>query len=74
MRRPASDYPEVVVSLTDCVVPPPVISSCLRGAQSYDRNPEFNLGAFFTQHTMDCVRDAISELGNLCLVLLILIH
>ena len=60
MPRPAADYPEAVFSLDNCVVPAAVISSCLRGVQSYVRNPEFKLGAFFTQHTMDCVRDAIS--------------
>ena len=60
MRRPAADYPEVVFSLDNCVVPAAFISSCLRGVQSYVRNPEFKLGAFFAQHTMDCVPDAIS--------------
>ena len=62
MRRPATDYPEVNFSLKDCSVPPSMISSCLRGMQSYSyvRNPEFKLGVFFSQHTMDCVRDSIS--------------
>ena len=44
MRRPAADYPEMVFSLDNCVVPAAVISSCLRGVQSYVRNPEFKLG------------------------------
>ena len=60
MRRPAHDYPEVVFSLDDCAVPSPMVSSCLRGVQSYVRNPEFKVGVFFSQHTMDCVRNAIS--------------
>ena len=60
MRRPATDYPEVNFSLKDCSVPASMISSCLRGVQSYVRNPEFKLGVFFSQHTMDCVRDSIS--------------
>ena len=60
MRRPAMDYPEVNISLKDCSVPASMISSCLRGVQSYVRNPDFKLGVFFSQHTMDCVRDAIS--------------
>ena len=37
-----------------------MIPSCLRGVQSYVRNPEFKLGVFFSQHTMDCVRDSIT--------------
>ena len=60
MRRPAIDYPEVNISLKDCSVPAAMIASCLRGVQSYVRNPDFKLGVFFSQHTMDCVRDAIS--------------
>ena len=61
MRRPAIDYPEVNISLKDCSIPASMIASCLRGVQSYVRNPDFKLGVFFSQHTMDCVRDAISE-------------
>ena len=60
LRRPAIDYPEVNISLKDCSIPASLIASCLRGVQSYVRNPEFKLGVFFSQHTMDCVRDAIS--------------
>ena len=60
MQRPAPDYPEVNFSLKDCSVPASLISSCLRGLQSYVRNPEFKLGVFFSQHTMNCVRDSIS--------------
>ena len=60
MRRPAIDYPEVNISLKDCSVPASMIASCLRGVQSYVRNPDFKLGVFFSQHTIDCVRDAIS--------------
>ena len=60
MRRPAFDYPEVNISLKDCSIPASMIASCLRGVQSYVRNPDFKLGVFFSQHTMDFVRDAIS--------------
>ena len=60
MRRPAPGGPEVRVSLDGCVVPAGVVASCLRGVQSYVRGPDFKLGSFFTQHTMDCVRDALS--------------
>ena len=60
MRRPATDYPEVNFSLKDCSVPASIISSCLRGVQSYVRNPEFKLGVFFSQHTLGCARDSIS--------------
>ena len=60
IRRPASEYPDVNISLEGCVVLASVTSSCLRGVQSYVRGPEFKLGAFFTQHTMDCVRDSVA--------------
>ena len=60
MRSPAIDYLEVNFSLKDCSVPASMLPSCLRGVQSYVRNPEFKLGVFFSQHTMDCVQDSIS--------------
>ena len=60
MRRPAIDYLEVNISLKDCSIPASMIASCLRVVQSYVRIPEFKLGVFFSQHTMDCVRDATS--------------
>ena len=60
LRRPTSDYHAVMFSLSDCVVPTSVVTSCLRGVQSYICSSEFKVGSFFTQRTMECVRDAIS--------------
>ena len=35
IRRPTCDFPAVLISLNGCVVPDSVVSSCLRGVQSY---------------------------------------
>ena len=64
MRRPTCDFPAVVFSLNECVVPETVVTSCLRGVQSYVCSPSFKVGSFFTQRTMESVRDAISNARN----------
>ena len=61
IRRPACDFPAVSFSLKDCAVPESVVSSCLRGEQSYVCSANFKVRSLFTQHTMECVRDSISE-------------
>ena len=50
----------MIFSLSDCIVPASEVTSCLRGVQSYVCSSEFKVGSFFTQRTMECVRDAIS--------------
>ena len=60
IRCPACDFPAVIFSLRDCAVPESVVSSCLRGVQSYVCSANFKVRSLFTQHTMECVRDAIS--------------
>ena len=64
MRRPRCDFSAVVFSLNDCVVPESVVTSCLRGVQSYVCSPSFKVGSLFTQRTMESVRDAISSARN----------
>ena len=64
MRRPTCDFPAVVFSLNECVVPESVVKSCLRGVQSYVCSPSFKVGSLFTQRTMESVRDAISKARN----------
>ena len=60
IRRPACDFPAVIISLNDCAVPESVVLSCLRGVHSYVCAPSFKVQSLFTQHTMECVRDSIS--------------
>ena len=60
IRRPTCTYPAVVFSLKDCVVPESVVSSCLRGVQSYVCASHFKVQTLFTPRTMECIRDAIS--------------
>ena len=64
LRRPAPNYPAVIFALNDCVVPTSVVTSCLRGVQSYVCSLEFKMISLFTQHTMERVRDAISGARN----------
>ena len=59
IRRPSCDFPAVIISLNDCAVPDSVVSSCLRGVQSYVCASSFKVQSLFTQHTMECVRDSI---------------
>ena len=68
LRRPAPHYPAVNFALNDCVVPACVVTSCLRGVQSYVCSPGFKMISLFTQHTMERVRDAISGARNFMLV------
>ena len=60
VRRPTCTYPAVVFSLKDCVVPESVVSSCLRGVQSYVCASHFQVQTLFAPRTMECIRDAIS--------------
>ena len=60
IRRPACDFPAVIISLNDCAVPESVVSSCLRGVQSYVCASSFKVQSLFTQHTMECVGDSFS--------------
>ena len=64
MRRPTCDFPAVVFSLNDCAVPVSVVSSCLRGVQSYACSPNFKVKSLFAQYTMESVPDAISGARN----------
>ena len=64
MRRPTCDFPAVVFSLSECIVPGSVVTSCLRGVQSYVCSPGFKVGSLFIQRTMESVRDAISGARN----------
>ena len=56
-----SQYLQVEIGLDGCIVPAVVVMSCIGGIQSYVAAPNFKQGAFFTEHTMECVRSAISE-------------
>ena len=61
IRRPTCDFLAVLISLSGCVVPDSVVSSCLRGVQSYVCASSFKVQSLFTQHTMGCVLDSISK-------------
>ena len=60
--RPRRKMPDIEIELKDCAVP--VVMSCLRGVQSHESSPDYRQGAFFTQGTMESVRDAIASSRN----------
>ena len=60
-RRPLPQYSQLEINLNGCDVPPIVVKSCIRGVQSYVSTSHYHQGSFFTKHTMECVRSAISE-------------
>ena len=62
--RPRRKMPEIEIDLKDCAVPAAVVMSCLRGVQSHVSSPDYRQGAFFTQGTMESVRDAIANSRN----------
>ena len=47
--------------LSDCVVPELVVTSCVRGIHSCIAASNYKQSAFFTKHTIECVRDAIAN-------------
>ena len=61
IRRPLPQYPQMEINLIGCDVPAIVVKSCIRGVQSYVSTCHYQQGSFFTKHTMECVRSAISE-------------
>ena len=58
--RPQKKMPEIEIDLKDCAVPAAVVTSSLMGVQSLVSSPGYKQGAFFTQGTMESVRDAIA--------------
>ena len=62
--RPRRKMPDIEIDLKDCAVPATVVMSCLRGVQSHVSSPDYRQGAFFTQGTMESVRDAIGSSRN----------
>ena len=62
--RPQRKMPDIEIDLKDCAVPAAVVMSCLRGVQSHVSSPDYKQGAFFTQGTMQSVRDAIASSRN----------
>ena len=61
VSRPPKKMPDIEFDLKDCAVPVAVVTSSLRGVQSLVSSPGYKQGAFFTQATMESVRDAISS-------------
>ena len=59
--RPRRKMPDIEIDLKDCAVPVSVVTSSLRGVQSLVSSPGYKQGAFFTQGTMESVRDAIAS-------------
>ena len=59
--RPRRKMPDIEIDLKDCAVPVSVVTSSLRGVQSLVSFPGYKQGAFFTQGTMESVRDAIAS-------------
>ena len=59
--RPRRKMPNIDIDLKDCAVPVSVVTSSLRGVQSLVSSPGYKQGAFFTQGTMESVRDAIAS-------------
>ena len=57
--RPQRKMPDIEIDLKDCAVPVAVVTSSLRGVQSLVSSPRYKQGAFFTQGTMESVRDVI---------------
>ena len=57
--KPRHDSPVVDIDLSGCTVPKSVVSSCIRGVQSCVLSPNYKQKAYFTKHTMECIRDAI---------------
>ena len=53
--------PEIIKESDNCAVPPPaVVTSCLKGVQSLVSSSSYKQGAFFTEGTMEKVRDSIA--------------
>ena len=59
--RPRRKMPDIEIDLKDCAVPVSVVTSSLRGVQSLVSSPGYKQGAFFTQGTMESVRDALAS-------------
>ena len=59
--RPQRKIADIEIDLEDCAVPVAVVTSSLRGVQSLVSSPGYKQGAFFTQGTMESVRDAIAS-------------
>ena len=57
--RPQKSFPAVDIDLSNCAVPEPVVSSCVRGVQSCVLSANYSQKSFFTKHTMESIRDAI---------------
>ena len=60
----ASGKPAVEIDLSDCEVPKLTVLSCIRGVQSCVLSAIYKQKSFFTKHTMDRVRDAVSKARN----------
>ena len=58
--KPRTDFPRVTIDISNCAVPGLVVTSCVRGVQSGVAASNYKHSAFFTKHTMECVRDAIA--------------
>ena len=59
--RPQRKMPDIEIDLKDCAVSVAVVTSSLRGVQRLVSSPGYKQGAFFTQGTMESVRDAIAS-------------
>ena len=58
---PQKKFRAVEIDLGGCLVPESVITSCVRGVQSFVSSASYKAGAFFTQGTMDCGSTAFSS-------------
>ena len=61
VARPQISMPKIEIDLDRCAVPASVIMSSLRVVQSLVLSVNYKQGAFFTQGTMESVRDAIAS-------------
>ena len=62
--KPRGNFPAVEIDLSDCKVPKLTVLSCIRGVQSCVLSASYKRNPFFTKHTMDRVRDAVSNARN----------
>ena len=61
VQKPLMKYAVVDMHLCDCALPPIVLTSCIRGVQSFILAVGYKQRSFVTQHTMEIIRSAIAD-------------
>ena len=61
VERPSVDLPEIVMELDGCTLSASVVTSCSKKVQSLVSSASYKHGAFFTEGTMESVRESIAS-------------